>query len=90
MYNVKVSLPKPEDTCGKNIKSFLKQLELSIHHLQKSVEQMEADGELTENTYIIYRFPFLEESKEVNNYYTIHVDETTDEMQDIEIEIGTS
>lgn len=92
MDSVKVSLPKPEDTSGKKIKSFLKQLELSIHHLQKSVEQMELDGELSENTYLMYRFPFLERKcADGQNTFEVHVDDLSDTrgMQDIEIEICT-
>ena len=92
MDNVRVSLPKPEDTTGVKIKSFLKQLELCIHHLQKSVEQMEVDGELTESTYIIYRFPFLENKMEDENECLVQLDDLSDtyKMQDIEIEIVTA
>ena len=91
MDNVKVSLPKPEDTTGQGIKSFLRQLELCIHHLQKSVEEMEKDGELGENTFIIYRFPFLENKLENESEYKISQDDLSDtqKMQDIEIEIET-
>lgn len=93
MDNVKISLPKPEDTTGvKKIKSFLKQLELCVHHLQKAVDQMEADEEISEGTFIIYRFPFLETLKHDENYnIKIHQDDISDtnKMQDIEIEIVT-
>lgn len=92
MDNVKVSLPKPEDTTGKDIKSFLRQLELCIHHLQKSVEEMEKDGALNDNTFIIYRFPYLDSVDEEDNHYKLHVDDFTDtnKMQNIEIEIATA
>lgn len=91
MDNVKISLPKPENTTGKRIISFLKQFELSIHHLQKSVEQMEKDGELSENTYIMYRFPFLENQRD-NDHYVIKDDDLSDTfaMQDVELEIATA
>ena len=39
--DIKVSLPKPSDTTGQEIKHFLRQLELSVHHLQKTVEENE-------------------------------------------------
>lgn len=93
MDNVKISLPKPEDTSGtKRIKSFLKQLELCVHHLQKSVEQMEVDGEITDETFVIYRFPFLENlDRDEHSNIKINEDDISDtnRMQDIEIEIVT-
>ena len=91
MDNVKVSLPKPEDTTGQSIKGFLRQLELCVHHLQKSVEEMEKDGELGENTFIIYRFPYIDTLREKDNHYELHVDDFSDtrKMQNIEIEIAT-
>lgn len=90
--DIKVSLPKPADTCGQDIKAFLRQLELSVHHLQKSVEEMEKNGELTENTYIIYRFPLMDlynREQNENGCVDVHVDEETDGMQAIEVEIAT-
>ena len=92
MDEVKIALPKPQDTTGKKIKSFLKQFELCIHHLQKSVEQMELDGELSDSTFILYRFPYLEKQKEHDNHYLIHVDDVSNtyRMQNIEIEIATA
>ena len=92
MDNVKISLPKPEDTCGVKIKGFLKQMELCVHHLQKAVEQMEQDGELSDSTFIIYRFPFLENLEHDEDYnIKIHQDDISDtnKMQDVEVEICT-
>ena len=94
--DIKVSLPKPNDTSGVHIKRFLRQLELSVHHLQKSVEEMEKEGELTENTYIIYRFPKMnlydrlekETLDGAEGFAKVHVDEENDQMQEIEIEIS--
>ena len=91
--DIKVSLPKPEDTCGKDIKAFLRQLELCVHHLQKSVEQLEKDELLTEDTFIIFRFPYLEKMiEDKNSMLHIHIDDISDtqKMQDIEIEIATA
>lgn len=88
--DIKVSLPKPQDTCGKDIKAFLRQMELCLHHLQKSVEEMEKEGTLTDTTYIIYRFPFLEKQYVLeNDMANVPVDEVSDKMQEIEIEINT-
>ena len=91
MDNVKVSLPKPEDTTGVKIKGFLRQLELCIHHLQKSVEEMEKEGELSENTYVIYRFPYLEKMEGKDSHINIHIDDLSETFkgQNIEIEIAT-
>ena len=89
--DIKVSLPKPEATCGKEIKIFLRQLELCIHHLQKSVEEMEKNGELTENTFLIYRFPKIDlynREQDDKGFAKIHVDEESNEMQNIEVEIS--
>ncbi len=90
MDSVKIVMPKPEDTTGLKIKSFLKQLELCVHHLQKSVDQMEQEGNLSDNTFIIWRFPFLERQDDENNMVSIHVDSISDQMQEIELEIVTT
>ena len=87
---IKVALPKPNDTTGKEIKQFLRQLELCVHHLQKMVEEIEKDRKLDENDYIIYRFPKINlygRESDGNGFVKVHVDEETDQMQEIEIEI---
>lgn len=89
--DIKVGLPKPNDTSGKEIKLFLRQLELCVHHLQKSIEEIEKDGELDENYYIIYRFPALNiagREEDEKGFVQVHPDEESDEMQEIEIEIA--
>lgn len=88
---IKVKLPKPSDTCGKDIKGFIRQMELCVHHLQKSVEEMEKEGELTEDIFIIYRFPKVDlyhRTQDKKGYVRVHVDEGSDQMQEIEVEIG--
>lgn len=42
--DINVNLPKPENVNGYDIKGFLRQMELSIHHLQKSWEEVEKDA----------------------------------------------
>ncbi len=81
--DIKVSLPKPDKTTGQDIKSFLRQLELCVHHLQKSVEEIEKDGKLDENTFVIYRHPKIDYDK----YYKLEDEGYT---QEIEIEIATA
>jgi len=85
--DIKVNLPKPENTTGKDIKSFLRQMELSVHHLQKAVEQLETDGLLTEATYIIYRYPVLESIQ--NEGKVITEDDLDEGGQEIRVEINT-
>ena len=97
---VKISLPNPNDysigisgrETAVNIKHFLRQLELSVHHLQKSVEQLEKDGMLTEDSFIMFRFPrigsFYDKEQDNEGYIKIHVDEESDEFQEIEVEIA--
>lgn len=90
--DIKVSLPKPKDTTGKEIKPFLRQMELCVHHLLKSVEEMEKEGEITEDTFLIYRFPKINlygREQDDKGNVKVHVDEEADEMQEIEIEIST-
>jgi hypothetical protein len=98
--DIKVSLPKPNNTDGHDIKRFLRQMELSVHHLQKSWEEIEKDAEehpdewgekWRDNFYIIFNFPKIDlynrESDE-KGFAKVHVDEETDQMQEIEVEIA--
>lgn len=97
--DIRVSLPKPEDTNGGDIKRFLRQMELSIHHLQKSWEEVEKDAienpeEYEEgwrdSYYLMYRFPKInlyEREQDSEGNVKVHVDEEFDQMQEVEIEI---
>ena len=90
--DIKISLPKPNDTSGKKIKQFLRQMELCVHHLQKSVEEIEKnDPKDFENYFIIYRFPRINlygRKQDDEGFAKVHVDEETDQMQEIEIELA--
>ena len=47
----------------KELRSQLKQLELSIHHAQKALESAEKEGlELTEDSFICFGYPALDSS----------------------------
>ena len=92
---VTISLPNPNDFSSagvKGIEQFLRQLELSVHHLQKSFEQLKKDGMVNDDdTLITYRFPRVdisnrEQDKEGNA--KVHIDEEGDEFQSITVEIG--
>lgn len=86
---IKISLPNPQEY-GDNIKGFLRQLELSVHHAQKAYEQMVVDEMITDNAYITYRHPKVElYDREHDNTgcVKVHVDEEQNEFLNIELEI---
>lgn len=100
--DIRVGLPKPENTDGTQIKQFLRQMELSIHHLQKAWEEIEKDAEANpeeyaekwrDNFFLIYRFPSIDlynRDQDDEGNVKVHVDEETDQMQEIAIEICQS
>lgn len=50
------------------LKSQLKQLELSVHHAQKAIESAEKEGvEMTEDAFICYEYPALETSLKIDS-----------------------
>lgn len=80
--NIKVSLPDPQEF--KNPIHYLKQLELCIHHLQKSVQEIE---DWNEDCYIAYRFPNLhlhDREADEEGFVKVH----TDEGSEMIVEIG--
>jgi len=90
---VTISLPNPSDFEGvKGIEQFLRQLELSVHHLQKSFEQLKKDGMVNDDdSFIIYRFPRVnlgEREKDGEGQVKVHEDEECDEFQAITVEIS--
>lgn len=91
---IKISLPRPSDFAINTLagmKSYLRQLELAVHHAQKSVEEMAKNDEINEDSFIIYRFPSIDlDSRDSDDkgFVKVHVDEETEEMQLIEIEIN--
>jgi hypothetical protein len=62
---MQISIPFPYDFSANTypqLKSYLKQLELSVHHAQKAVESAEKDGvELSEDASISFSHHMLEE-----------------------------
>ena len=70
----------------KSLQMYLKQLELAVHHAQKSVEHAEADGlEITENSFAIYEHPYLiGETKEQKDF----VSNSYEELQKVELKIN--
>lgn len=92
---IKIRLPNPNNY-QENIKGFLRQLELSVHHAQKSFEQLEKDKMIDGNSFITYRFPEvglyqryeLDKENNPDSYVKVHVDEESNQFQNIEIEIA--
>lgn len=93
---VKIALPNPNDYNG-NIKQFLRQLELAVHHAQKSYEQLIEDGSIKDDSesgnFITYRHPELdfydmEEKSDKDGFVKIHVDNGERWSKNIEIEIA--
>ena len=87
---VKISLPNPNNYQG-NVKSFLRQMELAVHHMQKSIDELIESGEWREgeetDTFFVFRFPSLDLISK--DEITITSDEEVDEMQNIDIEFAT-
>lgn len=88
--DIKVALPKPNDTSGVDIKKFLRQMELCVHYLKKSVEELEKQGEDMEEYFLMYRFPRMKldsRKSDGEGRVLVHIDEENDQMMDIEIQI---
>lgn len=89
--DIKISLPKPNDTSGKEIDLFLRQMELCIHHLQKSWEEIKKDDKNIEDYYIMYRFPKIDlynREQDDKGFTKVHADEEGNQMQEIEVELA--
>lgn len=87
---IKIRLPNPNDYQG-NIKGFLRQLELSVHHAQKSYEQLEKDELISDETFCTYRHPSVnlyDRESDSDGYVKVHVDEESNQFLNIEIEIA--
>ena len=85
-----IPLPNCESANNyKELRSYLSQLELAVHHAQKAVEQAEKDEiPLTEEGFICFEHPFFRRIEKIEetpgndfqmNYY--------DELQNIELRI---
>ena len=83
----------------KELKSYLKQLELAVHHAQKSVENAEKDGiEISEGSFINFEHPVLEssiqidennaKSDELKQWLINFFDDYYDALQNVELRIN--
>lgn len=87
---IKIKLPENSSVnTYKQLKGYLKQLELSIHHAQKAVENAEVTGiEISEDTYVRFRHPQLDNLKIDDDDVKFDGDNFYSELQDIELEIN--
>ncbi len=78
---INISLPSSSSlNTFKEMKGYLKQLELALHHAQKSVESAEEQGiTLTDDSFICFRHRSLPEKEQ---------DDLYDELQHIELQIN--
>ena len=83
-----ITIPFPTDfdaSTYPEIKSFLKQMELVIHHAQKSVENAEKDGvEITEDSYVCFDHPMLEDGNLDEKELETMRGFTTDHYEDLQ------
>ena len=103
---MEIIIPLPENSSAntyKELKGYLKQLELAIHHAQKAVDNAEETGiEITEDSYVCFKHPTLESSMRLeakddknnsrlgNEVFENFIDNFYDELQNIELHINLS
>ena len=88
---VKITLPNP-DNFGGDIKHYLRQLELAVHHAQKAWDAIETDDLMPdpEARFVTYRFPFLDlEKSDPDGNVVMRVDDLRGAIMTIEIEIAS-
>ena len=82
---MEINIPLPNSVSintYKELKSYLKQLELCIHHAQKAVENAEENNvELSDDAFVCFDHPSLEEKQK---------DERYDELQNVVLQINLS
>ena len=92
---VNITLPNPNDFQYEGgIKHFLRQLELCVHHAQKSYDEIvkdRSDEVNLENIFCVFRFPKINlygRKEDRKGFVKVHVDEEGDQMQNIILEIN--
>lgn len=90
---MEIKIPLPASTSAntyKELKGYLKQLELAVHHAQKAVDNAEQTGiEITENSFVLFEHPslsYLARSTEMIALKDIE-DNLSEELQNIELRI---
>jgi hypothetical protein len=87
---MKIIIPLPRSSSAntfKELKSYLKQLELAVHYAQKQVEHCEREKmPISEDGYVCFKHPLLEiDEIEGRKDFT---SEYYEELQNIELEIN--
>ena len=92
-----IPFPNPnncfEDRTYTGLKGYLKQLELAVHHAQKSVEHFEKDNVLmSEDSYIQFQLPMMVDSLKDNGISSDTIDafmsnEEFESLQNVELKI---
>jgi len=93
---MEIKIPLPQYSSANTypeLRAFLKQLELAVHHAQKSIEHAEKDGvEVTKDAYIGYGHPSIDKPLASDVNASIKIGEIGDnmweELQDIELSIS--
>lgn len=84
----KIGLPNPNDM---KPEMFFAQSRIMLKAAEKAYEEATKNlsEEDKENIFIMYRFPTLEEREQDDEFYLkVHVDELSEQMQNIELEIN--
>ena len=69
-----------------SLRMYLKQLELVVHHAQKSIEHAEADGlEISEDSHVVYEHPQLEGNTKEEKEFVLN---SWEELQRIELKMN--
>lgn len=94
---IKIPLPICNSSANtyQELRGYLKQLELAVHHAQKAIESAEKEGvELSEDCFIDFKHPSLRSSLEIDakkdNDKTLEnlVDNYYEELQSVELSIN--
>lgn len=82
---MEINIPLPHDfsiNTFLELKSYLKQLELCVHHAQKAVESAENSGfKLTEDAFVCFKHPLLANDVAEDLY---------EDLQKVELQINLS
>jgi hypothetical protein len=73
----------------KELHSYLKQMELAVHHAQKAVEHAEKDGiEISEDCYACFRHPAIDDLELNDEDAKFKGENFYEELQSVELEIN--
>lgn len=89
---MEIIIPLPQNSSAntyKELKGYLKQFELAIHHAQKAVENAEQTGiELTEDCFVHFEHPSIQYMKTIEGKPENFSSNYHEELQYIELKIN--